>query len=49
MKRETLTAAQVTKDAADLVRWLCERFHKNKIFVIGGSWGSQLLTMLARD
>jgi pimeloyl-ACP methyl ester carboxylesterase len=49
VKRETLTAAQVTKDAADLVRWLCERFHKNKIFVIGGSWGSQLLTMLARD
>lgn len=49
VKRETLTAKQLTKDAADLVLWLCERFHKDKIFVIGGSWGSQLLTMLARD
>lgn len=49
VKKETLTAAQLTKDAADLVSWLCERFHKEKIFVIGGSWGSQLLTMLARD
>ncbi|HNZ62802.1 MAG TPA: alpha/beta hydrolase [Bacillota bacterium] len=49
VRRETLTAAQLTKDAADLAAWLCERFHKKKIFVIGGSWGSQLLTMLARD
>ena len=49
VKKETLTATQLTKDAADLVSWLCERFHKEKIFVIGGSWGSQLLTMLARD
>jgi len=49
VKRETLTAAQVTKDAADLVLWLCERFQKKKVFVIGGSWGSQLMTMLARD
>jgi len=49
VKKETLTAAQLTKDAAELVVWLCERFHKEKIFVIGGSWGSQLMTMLVRD
>ncbi len=49
VKRETLTSAQLTQDAADLVLWLCERFHKEKIFVIGGSWGSQLMTMLVRD
>jgi len=47
VRRETLTAAQLTKDAADLAVWLCERFHKKKIFVIGGSWGSQLLTHIA--
>lgn len=27
--KETLTASQLTKDAADLVVWLCERFHKD--------------------
>lgn len=49
VKKETLTAAQLIKDAADLISWLCERFHKDKIFVIGGSWGSQLITMLVHD
>ena len=45
--RETLTLTQLTDDAAQLVDWLCERFRKDKIFVIGGSWGSQLGTHLA--
>ena len=44
---ETLTAKQLTDDAAQLVDWLCERFEKDKIFIIGGSWGSELGTMLA--
>ncbi len=26
---------------------LCERFHKDKVFIIGGSWGSELGTYLA--
>ena len=39
---ETLTVDQVTEDAAELVEWLCRKFNKDKIFVIGGSWGSEL-------
>ena len=46
-KNETLTCARVTEDAAELVEWLCRRFGKEKIFIIGGSWGSALGTMLA--
>lgn len=43
---DTLTIAQLVEDANDLVNWLCKRFHKDKIFVIGGSWGSELGTYL---
>ncbi|MBR4928446.1 MAG: alpha/beta hydrolase [Oscillospiraceae bacterium] len=39
---ETLTVDRVTEDAAELVDWLCRKFNKDKIFVIGGSWGSEL-------
>ena len=42
-----LTVDQLTEDARDLVEYLCERFHKDKIFVIGGSWGSELGTYLS--
>lgn len=45
----TLTIKQLTSDAAELVEWLCRRFNKEKIFVIGGSWGSELGTYLSRD
>lgn len=46
-KKETLTVDQLVEDANALVGWLCERFHKDKIFIIGGSWGSELGTYLA--
>ena len=44
---ETLTVTQMTDDAAQLVEWLCGRFKKDKLFIIGGSWGSELGTHLA--
>ena len=44
---ETLTIDRLVEDANELVLWLCERFNKDKIFVIGGSWGSELGTYLA--
>jgi pimeloyl-ACP methyl ester carboxylesterase len=42
-----LTVSQLTDDAAALVEWLCKHFKKDKIFIIGGSWGSELGTLLA--
>ena len=44
---ESLTIKQVTEDAKELVRYLCYEFKKDKIFVIGGSWGSELGTWLS--
>lgn len=44
---ETLSIDQLTDDAAALVEYLCKTYHKEKIFAIGGSWGSLLGTKLA--
>ena len=44
---ESLTVDRVVEDARELVEWLCKRFEKDKIFIIGGSWGSELGTYLA--
>jgi len=41
-KKEDLTIKQITSDASSLVNYLCNKFNKEKIFVIGGSWGSLL-------
>ena len=46
-KKESLTVDQLVKDASELVNWLCRRFNKDKIFIIGGSWGSALGSLLA--
>jgi len=47
-KKETLTIERVTLDAKELVDYLCDKFNKEKIFIIGGSWGSLLGTNLVK-
>ena len=42
-----LTIGQLVEDANAVVNFLCEEFNKEKIFVIGGSWGSLLGIRLA--
>ncbi len=42
-----LTIDQLVEDANGVVNFLCEEFNKEKIFVIGGSWGSLLGIRLA--
>jgi len=44
---ETLSIDQLTDDTHELVKYLCSRFNKEKIFAIGGSWGSLLGSKLA--
>ena len=44
---QRLTIAQFVEDARVVVEYLCDEFKKDKIFVIGGSWGSLLGTRLA--
>ena len=44
---QRLTIAQLVEDARVVVEYLCDEFKKDKIFVIGGSWGSLLGIRLA--
>jgi pimeloyl-ACP methyl ester carboxylesterase len=44
-----MTAAGMTQDAAGVVQYLRERFHKKKIFILGHSWGTVLGVMLAQQ
>jgi pimeloyl-ACP methyl ester carboxylesterase len=44
----TLTIDQMTDDAEAVVRYLLETYHKQKIFLVGHSWGSVLGVRLAR-
>ena len=39
---ETITIDRMTDDAGELIEWCCKEFKKDKIIVIGGSWGSEL-------
>ena len=43
----TLTAAQYQADAEQVVQWALKRFGKQKLFVLGHSWGSMMGLKLA--
>lgn len=45
-KKETLNLEQLISDAAELVEYLCAALEKEKLFVWGGSWGTELGTYL---
>ena len=47
VKKEDLTIDQIAADANDLIEYLCKRFNKKKVFIVGGSWGSLLGTVVA--
>jgi pimeloyl-ACP methyl ester carboxylesterase len=43
----TLTVDRLVDDAHELTEWLCLAFSQQKLNILGGSWGSQLGTLLA--
>lgn len=43
----SLTIDRLVEDARELVAWLCRRFGRKKVYLLGGSWGSELGTLLA--
>lgn len=47
VSNDSLTIKQLVEDAREVVEYLCKTFNKEKIFVIGGSWGSLLGIRLA--
>jgi proline iminopeptidase len=46
--RPTLSADRITEDAAEVVQYLRARYGKDKLFVLGHSWGSIIGLQLAR-
>lgn len=46
---ETLTPEQMTQDAIELSRYLCERFDEDKIYLVGNSWGTLLAVRAAQQ
>jgi proline iminopeptidase len=44
----TMSADRMEKDAEEVVQYLRAKYHKDKIFVLGHSWGSTLGLMLAQ-
>jgi proline iminopeptidase len=49
LQRRTLKVSQMQQDALEVVNYLCKRFHRPKIFVVGHSWGSVLGLWLAHQ
>ncbi|MDR1465014.1 MAG: alpha/beta hydrolase [Oscillospiraceae bacterium] len=43
----TLTVDRLVEDAAELAAYLCRTLGREKIFICGGSWGTELGTFLA--
>lgn len=44
--KETLTLENFIIDGKELIEYLCNKLNKEKIFLIGGSWGTELGTYL---
>lgn len=42
LSKETMTVEQMISDTIEAVHYLCQRFHKDKVYVMGHSWGSML-------
>ena len=47
--RRTMTVSQMEADTLDVVNYLRNRFHRQKIFALGHSWGSVLGLWLAHE
>jgi proline iminopeptidase len=45
----TLTVARMAEDAVELTNYLRSRFHKQKIFLLGHSWGTVLGVIVAQE
>lgn len=42
----TLTLEQLISDCIELIDYLCRELHREKIFLVGGSWGTELGTFV---
>lgn len=47
LRQEDMTMEQMVSDTGELMKYLLERFHQEKLFVVGHSWGTALGLMAA--
>lgn len=47
LPEESMTPNRLVEDAAELIQYLRARFHVDRVYVLGGSWGSVLGALLA--
>jgi len=47
VKKSSLTVDRLVEDARELCEYLCVKLNKEKLFLLCGSWGTQLGTILA--
>ncbi len=45
---KSLTLDQLVDDCGQLLSWLCQTLDKKKIFLLGGSWGTELGTLVCQ-
>lgn len=45
---QPLTVALMVSDAVELVEYLCQKFSKNKLYLVGHSWGGFLALLVAK-
>jgi pimeloyl-ACP methyl ester carboxylesterase len=48
-KADSLTIKRMCADIKELTEYLCEKFDKKKLFLIGGSWGTELGTFFIKE
>lgn len=50
MNKDNLTKNQIVDDAIDVIEYLCKTYGKDKIILVGHSWGSELgMNIIKRD
>lgn len=49
MDKETLTKEQLVKDGIEVIEYLCKTYKKEKIIVVGHSWGSELAMKILKE
>jgi proline iminopeptidase len=49
LQERTMTVTQMEQDTLEVANYLRSRFHRNKILVLGHSWGSMLGLWLAHE
>lgn len=49
MDKKDMTKDRIVEDAKEVIQYLCKEYHKEKIIIVGHSWGSELGMTLVKE